>query len=466
VTGRSARLSSIRPALRQLRRPPPRAVTDAVAPPLPPTLNSLALIAAKVAAMGLGFLFWLLAARIAKPEEVGLAAGAVSAMMLCTQIAILGLGSAVITHARAHRDRLPVLLNSALTLVVAVSITASLVFVLIAGLALEQLDLVANSPWFTTLFVAAAVFGTIGILLDQSGVALRRGDQALLRNVVFGAATLIGLVALAGPLRRMPAVYLFAPWAVAGALATVVGLHQLRRAIRGYRPRVTVDSRLSRRLLRAALPNYVLTLTERTPGLVLPILVTELLSPEANATWYGVWMMAWMVYIVPVQVGQTVFSEIASDPARQAAAVRHGVRSSLVFGAVLAGGVAVAAGPLLHLLGEHYAASGVTPLRILVLGWIPLTFVHCYFASARARRQLREAIGVGVASAVVSVTAAAVAGVTGGLTAMALAWLGAQTATGIWAVVRLRNGTTAGVVPPETVPPPGAETSPEETTPR
>ena len=28
-------------------------------------------------------------------------------------------------------------------------------------------------------------------------------------------------------------------------------------------------------------------------------------------------MMAWVVYIVPVQVGLTVFSEISHDPARQ-----------------------------------------------------------------------------------------------------------------------------------------------------
>jgi O-antigen/teichoic acid export membrane protein len=102
----------------------------------------------------------------------------------------------------------------------------------------------------------------------------------------------------------------------------------------------------------------------------------------------------------------------------------------------------VAAGPLLSLLGRHYAEGGVTPLRILVLAWIPLTFVHCYFASARARRRLREALAVGVASAVLSITAAAVAGVSGGLTAMAFAWLGVQTATGLWAAVRLRAAPT------------------------
>jgi O-antigen/teichoic acid export membrane protein len=448
MIGRAAsRVALVAPTLLGARRRTVGGTGSDAVQALPSAVNSLALIAAKVAAMGLGFLFWLLAARIASPTEVGLAAGAVSAMMLCTQIAILGFGSAVITHLKANEERLPVLLNSALTLVMSASGVLSLAFVGFAGLVLAQLDVVAHSRWFAVLFVAAAVFGTMGILLDQTATALRRGDQALVRNVAFGAGTLLGLGTVALGLTAPSAEAVFAPWAVAGALATALGLWQLRRAIPRYHPRAAVDGPLSGQLVRSALPNYVLTLAERTPGLLLPIIVTELLSPDANATWYAVWMMAWVVYIVPVQVGLAVFTEIARDPGSQSSVVRRGARLSVGLGLLLAGTVAVAAGPLLGLLGPHYAEGGATPLRILVLGWLPLTFVHCYYAAARARRRLREAIAVAVVSAVVSVTAAAVAGVTGGLTAMAVAWLAAQTVIGAWAIVRLRMTTAAAAVP-------------------
>ena len=68
--------------------------------------NSVALILAKVATMGLGFLFWLVAARLFAPSDVGLASGAVSAMMLITQLALFGVGSAVISlYPRARRTR-------------------------------------------------------------------------------------------------------------------------------------------------------------------------------------------------------------------------------------------------------------------------------------------------------------------------------------------------------------------------
>ncbi len=66
-----------------------RKVAGAEARPLSMRLSSLGLIAAKVASLGLGFLFWLLAARRFAPATVGLAAAVVSAMMLCVQLPLV-----------------------------------------------------------------------------------------------------------------------------------------------------------------------------------------------------------------------------------------------------------------------------------------------------------------------------------------------------------------------------------------
>jgi O-antigen/teichoic acid export membrane protein len=407
-------------------------------PPLSQISNGLTLIGAKTITMGLGFLFWVLAARLFAPHDVGLAAGVVSAMMLCTQLAQLGFGSAFITHFPRLKGRPGALLDTSITLVTALGAVWGGLFLLFASAAFRQLDVVAARIDFALLFVIAAVFGTLGILLDQVATALRRGDQALVRNVTFGVGTVGMLAALPLVAGTRSAEALFLPWAVAGASAAAIGLLQLRRTLPAYRLRPAVDRTLAGDLVRAGLPNYVLTLAERAPGLILPILVAELLSPGANATWYTIWMMAWVVYIVPIQVGMTIFSEVSHDPASLRHSIRRGVLSSLAIGAAGALVIGIGADLLLSILGEHYASGGTAPLRVLLLAFIPLTFVQVYFSSCRARRTLREAIATGWVSGLASIGAAAAAGTSHGLMGMAIAWVSVQCATGAWSLWRLR----------------------------
>lgn len=401
--------------------------------------NSIALIGAKVAIMSLGFIFWLVAARQFDAGTVGLAAGAVSAVMLCTQFALLGVGSSFITHLPAHRARPHRLLHAATTLVAVASAVAALLFLLFSGIFLDELATLAREPLFDVAFVLVAVVGTLGILLDQVSTAFRRGDQALARNLVSGGITLGHLVLLAVLMRNPSANAIFATWLTGGVALVAVGYVQMRGPIPAYRYRPVLGRRVARELLGVGIPNHLLTLTERLPGFVLPIVVTELLSPAQNAHWYTAWMMAWVVYIIPIQVGMTLFAEATDEPHQITAHLRRGIKTSLVLGVLAACGAALLAPVALGLLGPGYAAAAVTPLRILVIGVVPLTVIHGYFAVCRATRRLGEALVVGTISAVGGTVAASVAAVGGGLPAMAATWVAALTVACIWAAFRLHS---------------------------
>ena len=70
------------------------------------------------------------------------------------------------------------------------------------------------------------------------------------------------------------------------------GLWQLRKSCGGYLYRPRLVRSLVPAMVTTGIGNHTLTLCERVPGLVLPIVVTELLSPQANAYWYVIWMSA------------------------------------------------------------------------------------------------------------------------------------------------------------------------------
>lgn len=387
--------------------------------------------------MALGFLAWLVAARLFSPADVGLASGTVAAMMLCVQLAMVGIGSAVIALYPRYARHPGGFLDSAFITVTVASVVVSLAFLALARGIFSELDLIATVPVLALAFVAMTVFGAVNVLLDNVSVAQRRGGQVLGRNIAFGIVTVAVPLAFASLVGGRGAWLILGAWAVAGLTACTIGAAQLRRTVDAYRPRLRVDGPLVRGLVRTGLPNWLLTLTERGPALVMPVLVTELISPATNAFWYAAWMMAWVVMIIPVSVGQTLFAEAAREPARSAQATRHGLATSLGLGLAAALAMIVLARVALGLLGPAYAEAGDNALRILVITVVPFSVTQAYYAVCRARGRLREAIVVGSVSGLVAVVATISAGLGGGLAEMALAWLLVQSGAGAWAAVRL-----------------------------
>jgi len=406
---------------------------------LPRLANSLALILGRFASSGLGFLTWLVAARLYAATEVGLASGLVSAMMLLVQFSLLGIGAAYITRYPAHQERPGRLLNTALTIVSAAALLTSGVFILLSAWSFKELNVVAVQPAYGLLFSCMVLFGALNSLMDSVSIAQRRSDQVLARNVLFGvtAVASIGILALLLPAHTSLMIVL--GWTLAGLAACSLGAVQFWRALSRYFFHPSLEKGIAAELIRNGLPNYLLTLSERAPNWVLPILVTELLSPADNARWYTVWMMAWVVFQIPISIGQNLFADITRQPDKIDQSIAYSRRSSLILGSLAAIGTMLLAPFMLSLLGEEYAALGVLPLRILAFAVYPVIFIQSYYAVCRGTGRQREATLTGLVSGLVSTTSAAFVGLRYGIAGMAVAWLVTQLLAGIWAFWRTRT---------------------------
>ncbi len=404
---------------------------------LPRLWNSLALILGRVASSGLGFLTWMFTARLYATPEVGIASGVVSAMMLCVQLSLLGVGSAFISYYPKFREAPSRLLNSALHIVAGVSLLMAGLFVILASSAFRELNVVSTQMVYVLLFLGITLFGTANVLMDHISIAMRRSDQVLLRNILFGAVTVVAVAGLPLITQNRNSITIVLAWTLAGFSACALGAFQLVRSVPAYQYRPELDSSIAKNVLRVGFPNYLLTLAERAPNWILPILVTELISPVDNAHWYTVWMMAWVVFIVPISIGQNLFAEVSRRPEALKEAVSHSARTSLALGGGAAVIVMLFAPFMLSLLGKGYAAAGVLPLRILAIAVIPVVFIQAYYAVCRGMNRLREAILTGLVSGLAGILAATIAGVLYGLPGMAAGWLVTQSAAGIWAGIRL-----------------------------
>ena len=394
------------------------AVTDATPVRHSALRSSLGLVAGKAAQTGAGFAFWIVAARATSDREVGLTTAAVSAVMICTQLAVLGAGSAVIVA--VGRGEAPARVLDAAFAIVGVAGT----ILSIGYLALQSAvapDTASVSVLFWLTFIVAAVTGTLVIVLDQALVALGRGASATSRYVLGGTVSLAAAGAVALWAQGARDDVLLACWTLGSAVACVVGAVQLRKLV-GYRPRPSLRLARGRSLLALGFPNQLLTLTERTPGLVLPLLLAHMVAPEAAAYWYPAWMMAWAAYSAPMLMGIVQFSESVRDADRLKSTTWASLRLSLAVGGLAAVVLVVFAHPLLSLLGERYAESSAGALRWLAAGLVPYAVLQAYNAVCRARGRYAEAIVVGMTLGIALCVSALSAADTGA-TAMALAWL-------------------------------------------
>jgi O-antigen/teichoic acid export membrane protein len=398
-----------------------RELVPTEAPPVvrhSPLRSSLGLVLAKAAQTGTGFAFWVVAAHATFDREVGLTTAAVSAVMICTQLAVLGTGSAVIVS--VGRGEPPARVLDAAFGIVGVAGTLLALGYLVLELFVAP-DTAPMSVLFWMTFVIAAVTGTMCTVLDQALVALGRGSSATLRYTLGGLVSLGAAAAVAWLAHGASADVLMACWTLGSAASCIIGAIQLRRLV-GYRPRPSLHPARGRLLLKMGIPNQLLTLTERAPGLVLPLLLAHLVSPEVAAYWYPAWMMAWAAYTAPMLIGIVQFSEGVREPARLAATTWASFRWSLLFGGLAAMVLIVLAHPLLHLLGDRYANASTSTLRLLAAGVVAYAVLQAYNSVCRVLGLYTESIAVGVILGAALCSSALLAAGNGS-SAMALAWL-------------------------------------------
>lgn len=399
--------------------------------------NSVAFSAGTVVRMSLGFLTWVAAARLYPASQVGVAAAAISVMMLCIEAGLLGVDMATVALFPEHRRRPGVLLDTAITLAALTGCVSSLVFLGIAATGLRALHVLTAHPLDGALFVALTVCGSAWWVMDQAAVAMARSPQVLVRAVAAGGVTLAGVVVL-GATGWDTAAAILLSWVAAAVVACAIGAAQLRRATVGHLVRPRVSRRLWRRLVAVGLPNFALSAADNAPVFILPLVAAEAISRQAAAYWYAVWMMAFAAYTIPLSFGLHLFAEIAREPGQIAPLVRRQLRTGVSLAAAATVALIVIGPFVLALLGHAYASHGATPLRLAALAAVPMVVMKAYLFTCRGTGRLREGTLAAAATGLTAVGLAAVGASSWGLTGIAGAWLAVQSVAGLAAAVRMR----------------------------
>ncbi|MEV8509355.1 hypothetical protein AB0368_31615 [Actinoplanes sp. NPDC051475] len=377
-------------------------------------LNAGSLMATTAITSLFGFAYWWLAARTAPAAAVGQASAAVSAMTLIGTIGMFGMGTMLISDLPALKGRKWELISTCLLVAGSAATLGGLIYVGLAHFAVPGLREALGSTAATVLLVFGIALNAMTLVLDEALVGLLQGPLQLMRNAWFSAIKL----ALLGVLALLPLALtggeLLLTW-VAGMVFSVAVLGRaLRRKgmVDSVRPRAS----LLRGRGRATFDHNLLNLATYLPRAALPLVVTAVLSAEANASFYTAFMVLSFLAMVPGNVALTLFAVASGDKAALRSKVRMGLLICLGGGLPVSLVVAIAAGPIMSIFGASYAASAGTALTILALTYLPFVFHHFFLAISRVQGTVRGAGVFSVFAGVAELVAAWYGGSRGSLT--------------------------------------------------
>jgi O-antigen/teichoic acid export membrane protein len=349
--------------------------------------NSFYLMLSTAVMAVLGFIFWLIAARLFKPDQIGVATTLISAMTLISYIGLLGFNSTFIRFLPLSKNRSNEI-NTGLLLSTIAAMAVAAVYLLLVPIIAPGLSIVHDNLLFAFGFIVLVALSCVNLLTTSIFIALRAAKYNLFIN-----GLLMSLVKLVLPAAfiGMGAYGLFAASGAGAAAALLASLYVLVRRF-GYKPRTKLDTKTLKNVWQYSFSNYSANLLNIAPTLILPLVVLNHLGAAAAGYYYLASMVANLLYTVVYAVSQSLFAEgsYADKGMRELL-----TRSTWVIAAVMIPGVLAIYGGapiMLHIYGPAYVANATQLLQILALAGPMVSVYTIVNVLLRINKQSRDII--------------------------------------------------------------------------
>jgi O-antigen/teichoic acid export membrane protein len=385
--------------------------------------SALGLVSTSFLTSGLGFVYWAAAAQLYDATVVGESATAIAAMNLLSPVAMLGLGTLLVSELPKRTGRRGEIVVAA----AALSAAAGAVLALLAALLLpgEFLGLpgIGHDPGATALFVFGVATQVVGLVFDGALLSTKGSGLQLGRNAVFSVVKLAAVVALALSLSSTTSLSVFASWVIGNVvsfLTTVLWIartHPIR--LSGLLPRAGVLSGRG----RSAAAHHALNLALSTPYFAMPIVANVTMTSQQAGYLYATWSVAAFVFVLPIALSTALFASASRFSEDLVPQFRLSLRYSLL-ACVGATVVAILVGEyVLRVFGRAYADQGHVALILLSVAGVGLVVKDHHVALARLRGKVaREARVVWVLT-VLELVGASIGGVVDDIEGLAAGWL-------------------------------------------
>ncbi len=356
--------------------------------------NGVYIMGTTAVPMVFGFVFWVIAARILPPAEIGRAAALVSAMLFVAVFTNLGLGQVLVSRLASRPS------GSAWSLTVTTAVgacaVASLAGGTIAAVLLPVLVPALKGGIGTMSFVLLPL-GVAGaacsLVIDHACIAEREAKHALVRNTV-AALLRVLLVGFSAATPFAGTTWILAIWAGSFLLIDLMAFvlvlpklgHEFQPTLDGWRG----ELKEMRHLIAG---HQAINLGVQASSYLLPVLVSARLGTIENAYFYTTFMIASGLFFIAPAIANAFFAEGIHHPDKVSRDLRRAIRHIAMLLTPAAAFVALGGPLILSAFGPEYAENGSTLLLVLIGATVFDAALQLSIALLRIHHRLRDAAG-------------------------------------------------------------------------
>ncbi|MFC1682133.1 archaeosortase/exosortase family protein [Nanoarchaeota archaeon] len=356
--------------------------------------NSIYMMLSTLVMAVLGFVFWIICARLFTTENVGLATTMISVATLITSFSLLGLNAGLIRYLPKSDDKNKKI-NTIFTLVTLVTIIVATIFILTLNIFSPRLLFIKESLLLSFSFIFFMIFSSLANLVNSVFVAFRNTKYVLMKNTLFSILKL-GLPFL---FVSLGAYGLFSSWMISLFISFVFLFFILIYKF-NYKPKFVFHDTIIKKIGKFSFGNYIAGFVGALPLMLLPLMITNLINPETTAYYYIAMMIASLLFMIPGSTNQSLFAEGSHSQENLKLQIIKAVK---IISVLLIPGIFLTfffGKYILLAFGKDYSLQGFRFLQIIILSGVFIGANKIFESVFKVRKKIKEILIVNLIGAI------------------------------------------------------------------
>jgi O-antigen/teichoic acid export membrane protein len=348
-------------------------------------LNSAYIMLNSITGSGIGFIFWIVAAKFYSTEVVGITTALLSSITLITMFSFLGFDQSIIRFFPSG-DKSKLFSTAAIIAFISGTIFC-LIYVIGIDIWAPTLSIIKNNFFIFYIFLIANI---MTLLAGSAFLALRKAKYLFMQSLVTGTRLFLLI-----PFVIFGALGIFISFGVSYILALLFTLIILYKY--DIHPK-KLDIKFLNRSLHFSMGNYVYGLLFAVPSQIMPILVITILGAESAAYFYIAFALASIPMVIISSFATSLFVEGSyGEPLKEN--VKKSIKSIFLILTPVVLLLIFFGEPLLGLISQNYL-NALNIFRLMLVSTFFIVFYNIFISIKRIQKDIKVLIFIGTINAI------------------------------------------------------------------